>query len=127
MPSAEEDDDWVLFRGGVSDLRSLQAAIVSAVDDEDVQRPELTVFRVLPHETVAAVVARNAVQARYKKVRLSSVGALRALGFELVDCDEDGHCQVVFDKEPTNAELERFASAFGRPEPAPVSGDQDSE
>lgn len=120
MQHAALADDQVVVRGGCSYLEDLRAAVIASFDDPDVQRYELTVFLGEKGETAASVVARNLMVRRYRKMRQSTVGVLRASGCEPVDCDENGHCEVVFETEPTDERLQEFAALFQDAEPNPA-------
>jgi hypothetical protein len=118
------DDDQVVVRGGLNELDTLRAAVENAVDDPQVGRYEITVIIGVRGEAVGDIAARTALLRRHRKVRQSTVGALRRLGLEPVDCETDGHCQVVFGRQPTDEELLAFARAFGPAEPNPAYGER---
>jgi hypothetical protein len=110
----------VVVRGGRSDLADLRVAVINAFDDPRVSRYELTVFLGGEGETAAHVAERNLILRRYTKMRQSTLDALRAAGFEPVNCDANGHCQIVFESEPTDEQLLRFAAVFEDVEPNPA-------
>ena len=53
------------------------------------------------------------------RVRLSSVGALRGLGYEPVRTQPWPHLEVRFETDPTDEELERLIRVFEAPIPNP--------
>ena len=114
----------MVVRGGRMDEETLQAAALYANEDKKVQRYELSFFVGQAGESVEGLVERVGriyqQLRRYRTLRQSTTGRLSAAGFELVDCDQHGHCQIVFDDAPSTEQLARLASTFDEPEPNPA-------
>jgi hypothetical protein len=110
-----DEDQRVVVRGGLLELPSLLIAMQQALDDPLVGRLELTVYVGNAGETAGDVAGRIPVLSGYRRLRQSTVRRLRDAGFDVVDCEPDGHCQVVFD-EVDEVQLETFAQSFDEPE-----------
>lgn len=63
----------------------------------------------------------------HPKVRLSTVGAVRAIGFDVIPTvDDDLHADLKLDGEPDEAIWELLRSAFSEPQPNPGREDDNA-
>ena len=123
-------DDAVVVRGGLfPNAEDVLDLILDALDDGD--GPVLSVFAADPaaHGSVNSAIsaACRGGQVPHRKVRVTQAGALRRLGFKLVQDSSDGqaecHYHVVFSGDPTIVEVQAFVDCFGDPIFNPAKGE----
>ncbi len=66
--------------------------------------------------------ASLAANVMHQQIRASTVGAIRAAGFEVIVDGRPDHCLILFPNEPSQEDLERLTGCFGAPEPNPAKG-----
>jgi hypothetical protein len=57
----------------------------------------------------------------HRDMQTSSAGALRSLGYELMQTGPTGHYSLTFPARPTDEELDELMAAFDAPRPNPVA------
>jgi hypothetical protein len=84
--------------------------------------PEEAVLSVFTDAVLdAEAIARRApILTRWSKIRTTTLGELRAQGFEVTHPDEIGHASVKLPDPPSDDDYVRFLGAFGAPEPNPI-------
>jgi hypothetical protein len=119
-------DEAVVVRGGV--LPSLEAARESAEDCfEEMQRQSgegvygISVCS-LPDRTAEQILRdlQESNRLPHPKIRQTSVGRLRGLGFDVWPSGWFGHATLEFSRLPTEQDWERIQLAFRAPERNPV-------
>ena len=75
----------------------------------------------LAGRSVEEIVARqfNRAPLRHPKIRVSTVGAIRAAGADVVRSGQPPHALVLFDHEPTTEDWATLVAAFAPAEPNP--------
>jgi hypothetical protein len=64
--------------------------------------------------------ASLAANVMHQQIRVSSVGAIRAVGFDVISDGRPDHCLILFPNEPSQEDLERLTGCFSEPEPNPA-------
>lgn len=117
-----------VVRGGMMSADNLAEAILDAIYEGT--GPVLSVysFNFAPNETVGQLLVRisTASGIPHKKIRVSSVSKIQALGLQIVHDDSNDqapcHYHIVFPDEPTSLEIEKLVSVFDDPIENPTGG-----
>ncbi len=118
MPEEQLPNAAIVVRGGYMGVTSLKRSAYRHFDDPRTPDEFAWSFWASDRKT-ADEVARDA-NFDNTHIRESTVGALRAAGFEpLRDTSRSDHVKVTLDGPPTDADCERVRSAFGKPRPNP--------
>jgi hypothetical protein len=64
----------------------------------------------LPDKTADEIMEASGLP--HRKMRVSTIGRLRKAGFVVDHFDDDGHCLIMFDQLPSEAEYESLQAAF---------------
>ena len=121
-------DDAVVVRGGsVREASRVLAKIMDAIGDGD--GPVLSVYCLEPEGRSTAEVVRRICEladVRYGKVQISTAGALRSAGLELVHSVADGepecHYHVDFGDDVDELRVEAFIKCLQEPIVNPAKG-----
>ena len=124
----EISDDAVVVRGGsVREVSRVLAKIMDAIGDGD--GPVLSVYCLEPEgESTADVVPRlcRLADVQYGKIQISTVGALRSAGLQLVhsvaDGEPDCHYHVDFGDDVDELRVEAFIKCLQEPIVNPAKG-----
>lgn len=114
-------DEAFVIRGGVMHLDDLRTNVDNHYDmvleAEDREEWALSVNSI-PGLRIRDLALK--AQRPNPKMCVSTVGRVRALGHEVrPDWEENGHSNIVFGSEPTDADLERVKAVFRGPCPNP--------
>lgn len=110
------EDVVVVVRGGAMESAYLRRTALDAYDEVGLYT--VSVFLALD-DSVEALCAREPYLLRYGKVRLSTVGALRAAGFAVIPTLARPHYDVVL-PDVTAPTLSRLEGCFEPPVPNPA-------
>ncbi len=102
-------DDFVL-RGG--EMRDRDLALAAEINHRKWGSFALSVFA--HHGADLDTLARKACRP-HAVVRVSTVGALRAAGYDVADCDDRWHCDLTLGGRHTSADWARLRGLFDRP------------
>lgn len=114
------DDAVVVVRGGEMNSRSVRASAQDAFDSFGVFAVSVSLALDVSVEQLCSGDGRIS---RYGKVRLSTVGRLRALGFALLPTLTRPHYDIVL-PDLGDETLDRLELGFDSPIPRPVSGQE---
>jgi hypothetical protein len=110
-------DETVVVRGGVMALVTVRESVDTGYEQESDYNLSFWGENGYSYVELLAVAPRPNGQ-----IRLSTIGALRALGYDPFRSDPWPHVTVRFEAEPTDDELERLIDVFGEPIPNPSPG-----
>jgi hypothetical protein len=51
---------------------------------------------------------------QHQSFMVTTVGAIRVLGLNVIQTDDKGHCSITFDAKPTMQQLGAFKGTFGQ-------------
>jgi hypothetical protein len=119
--------DWFVIRGGLfARAEDVLTSVSDALEDGYGATASVFVGRVLDGETLEQAIGRicKAGYIRNGKVRMSTVGSLRAAGFTLELDTSDGqpecHYNVIFSEPPDLGQAKLFIQCFDAPIPNPA-------
>lgn len=108
-------DDTVVIRGGLMESEGTREAIDLCFDRVGFYGLSLAGEEGWPIEQTARV-----AKLRNNRIRVSRVGRLRALGFEVVRSGKRPHLTVRFRQRPSDEELALLEFSFDPPMPNPT-------
>jgi hypothetical protein len=103
-------DDCLVIRGGLMELTTLKNSLAACI----VQRGFFG-LSLWGENGLSVGEVCDAARLRNLRVRVSTVGRLRALGMEPFRSGRPPHLSLRFDTAPLDEDLERLADAFGPP------------
>lgn len=117
VPPDRLPDDAVVVRGGLMTAADLERSVQIHFDSEGSYA--LSVFSVPGARTDAIAVG---VPLRHSKIRQSTVGRVRAAGYDVVSsAGPPGHADLVLPNPPTDEDWTALDAAFDPPCPNPAT------
>lgn len=110
-------DTVVVVRGGLAAAPGIRESAADAFEEFGIYA--VSVFLTLD-EPVEELCRHEPYLSRYKRIRRSTVGRLKAAGFALLPTLDRPHYDVVL-PDLTDATMDRLDSSFDPPEPNPGS------
>jgi hypothetical protein len=116
-------DHAVVVRGGRSAINDMKCSVARTRSKQrlkgELERPVLSVFTD-PELGAEGICAQAPILRGWKKIRVSTVGELRARGFAVCPPGDDGHATLELPDPPTDDDYERLHGAFGEPQENPA-------
>jgi hypothetical protein len=107
-------DEAVVVRGGMMELTTMKTNVM----DHFYETGEYALSVWAIPDCDADNIARQC-PIRHGKIRESTVGAIRRLGYDVALSGEFGHADVKFAAEPTDEDYEALRAVFSAPRPNP--------